>query len=178
MSKKIFIFPFIVFLLIVFIFIISLVLNRNPSELPSVLINKEVPKFTANQLNNKKKFNSEKEFKDQVTIVNFFATWCGPCLEEHVYIMRLAKHEGIKIIGINYKDEEEKTNIWLKKLGNPYSQILLDKNGRIGIDWGVYGIPETYIINRNGIIKFRLVGPVTKKNYSFFIKKIKETKIK
>ena len=98
-------------------------------------------------------------------IVNFFATWCKPCRDEHGYIKLLSKKNKVHIIGINYKDKNEKTVEWLKKLGNPYSRIAIDKKGNIAIDWGVYGIPETFIVNSNGIIKFRHVGQITEKIY-------------
>ena len=98
-------------------------------------------------------------------LVNFFATWCKPCRDEHNFIQRFSNESKIKVIGINYKDNSQKTISWLEKLGNPYSNIAINKNGRIAIDWGVYGIPETFLINSNGIVKYRHVGPVTKKIY-------------
>jgi len=98
-------------------------------------------------------------------LVNFFATWCKPCRDEHNYIKRFSNQEGIEVIGINYKDNSQKAIGWLKELGNPYSNIAVDKNGRIAIEWGVYGIPETFIVNSKGIIKYRQAGPITKKIY-------------
>ena len=117
-------------------------------------------------------FYSKNEFNKEITLVNFFSTWCGPCLAEHNYLLRIANEKKIKIIGINYKDNNKKTIEWLNELGNPYTSVLIDSNGRLGINWGVYGIPETYIIDSNGLIKYRLVGPINKKNYKSFIKKI------
>jgi cytochrome c biogenesis protein CcmG/thiol:disulfide interchange protein DsbE len=87
----------------------------------------------------------------------------------------LSNEKGLKIIGVNYKDDPNKTVEWLKELGNPYSDVIVDSKGLIGIDWGVYGIPETYIVNSKGIIKYRLVGSITKKNYNAFYSKIKES---
>ena len=113
----------------------------------------------------KKKFISFKEFKNEVILVNFFATWCKPCRDEHDYIYRFFDKSEIKVIGINYKDNTKKTIQWLKELGNPYSDIVIDKNGTIAIDWGVYGIPETFVVNSKGIIKYRHIGPVTEKIY-------------
>ena len=98
-------------------------------------------------------------------MVNFFATWCKPCCDEHIYIKRFSNEKGIRVIGINYKDNSKKTIKWLKNLGNPYSDVPIDKYGRIAIDWGVYGIPETFVINSKGIIKYRHIGPITKKIY-------------
>ena len=165
MKKQLLIFPFIFFFLILIIFFYLLIIERNPSDLPSNLLNKNVPKFEAESLLKKEKFVSFKEFKNEITLVNFFATWCGPCRDEHEYIQRFSNEHGIKIIGINYKDDPKKTTNWLKNLGNPYSDIAIDKNGRIAIDWGVYGIPETFIVSSKGIIKYRHTGPITKKIY-------------
>ena len=175
MKKKILIFPFIIFFFILFIFFYFLIINRNPSNLPSVLINKKVPVFEAKSLLKNKTFISSNEFGNETIIVNFFATWCKPCLDEHIYIKRLSSENGLKIIGINYKDSNDKAIEWLQKLGNPYSDVLIDSNAYIGIDWGVYGMPETFIVNSNSLIKYRLVGPITKKNYDAFVLKVKES---
>jgi cytochrome c biogenesis protein CcmG, thiol:disulfide interchange protein DsbE len=165
MKKKILLFPFIVFSLILLIFFYLLIIERNPKEIPSMLSNQKAPSFEAESLFLNEKFISEEVFKNKIIIVNFFATWCKPCRDEHGYIKLLSKKNKIHIIGINYKDKNEKTVEWLKKLGNPYSRIAIDKKGNIAIDWGVYGIPETFIVNSNGIIKFRHVGQITEKIY-------------
>ena len=165
-KKKILALPSVVFFLILSIFFYLLIIDRNPSEIPSNLLNKNVPIFEAESLFKDKKFISSNEFKDEIVLVNFFATWCKPCRDEHVYIKRFTNEREIKVIGINYKDNTEKTIKWLKDLGNPYKNILIDKNGKIAIDWGVYGIPETFIINSNGIIKYRHIGPITNKIYT------------
>jgi len=175
MKKKILIFPFIAFLFVLIVFFYLLVIERDPSELPSVLIDKKVPIFETESLLNKKKFISKNEFGSEITLVNFFATWCSPCREEHVYLLRLSDEKGLKIIGVNYKDNPNKAVKWLEELGNPYSDGIVDSKGLIGIDWGVYGIPETYIVNSKGIIKYRLVGPITKKKYNAFYSIIKES---
>ena len=165
MVKQILIIPSIFFLIIVSIFFYLLIVDRNPSEIPSNLIGKTVPFFETESLFKNKKFISSEEFKNEIVLVNFFATWCKPCRDEHKYIKKLSSKKKLRIIGINYKDDPEKANAWLKDLGNPYSDVPLDKNGRIAIDWGVYGIPETFVINSDGIIKYRHVGPITKKIY-------------
>ena len=165
MKKKILILPSIVFFLVLSIFFYLLTIEWNPSEIPSNLLNKNVPIFKAKSLFKNEKFISANEFKDQIILVNFFATWCKPCRDEHAYIKSFAKEENLKVIGINYKDNPEKTIKWLKDLGNPYKNILIDRNGKIAIDWGGYGIPETFIINSSGIIKYRNVGPITNKIY-------------
>ena len=165
MKKQLLILPFIFFLLILLIFFYLLTINRNPSELPSTLLDKKIPKFETESLLSDEKFISPKEFGNEIILVNFFATWCKPCRDEHIYIERFSNEKGIKVIGINYKDNSKKTIKWLKKLGNPYSNVLIDKSGKIAIDWGVYGIPETFIVNSSGIIKYRHVGPITDKIY-------------
>ena len=165
MKKQILILPSIFFLLILLIFFYLLIIDRNPSEVPSTLLNKNFPKFEAESLLKKEKFISSEEFRNETILVNFFATWCKPCLAEHNFILRFSKEKKVKVIGVNYKDNPEKTIKWLKKLGNPYSNIAIDKNGMIAIDWGVYGLPETFIVNSEGIIKYRHIGPITKKIY-------------
>ena len=175
MKKQLLIIPSIIFFSILLTFFYLLIIERNPSELPSNLINKNVPKFETESLLKNENFVSTKEFGNEVVLVNFFATWCKPCRDEHKYIQRFSNERRIRIIGINYKDNPKKTVQWLKSLGNPYSDILLDKKGIIAIDWGVYGIPETFVINSKGIIKHRQVGPITKKIYkkiNLLIKKI------
>ena len=163
MKKQILILPYIFFVVILLIFSYLLIIDRNPSEVPSALLNKNFPKFEAESLLNNEKFVSSKEFGNETVLVNFFATWCKPCLDEHDFIQRFSKEKKIKVIGINYKDNPKKTIEWLKKLGNPYSKVAIDKNGVIAIDWGVYGIPETFVVDSNGVIKYRHIGPVDKK---------------
>tara|TARA_B100000029_G_scaffold431578_1_gene443262 strand:+ start:2161 stop:2691 length:531 start_codon:yes stop_codon:yes gene_type:complete len=165
MNKKLFIIPFFIFLLVLLTFFYLLIIERNPSEIPSNLLNKNVPNFETESLLKKEKFISSKEFGDEIVLVNFFATWCLPCRKEHVYIERFSNKNRLRIIGINYKDEPQKAIQWLKDMGNPYSNVPIDRQGKIAIDWGVYGIPETFVINSKGIIKYRHVGPVTKKIY-------------
>ena len=165
MRKQLLILPSIFFLLILLIFFYLLIIDRNPSDLPSVLLDKNVPKFETESLLKDEKFISSKKFGNEIILVNFFATWCKPCRDEHTYIKRLSNKKEIKVIGINYKDNPKKAIRWLKELGNPYTDVAIDKSGRIAIDWGVYGIPETFIVNSKGIIKYRHVGPVTKKIY-------------
>ena len=136
----------------------------NPSELPSTLLDKNVPKFETESLLKDEKFTSPKDFGNEIILVNFFATWCKPCRDEHIFIKRFSNEKGVKVIGINYKDNPKKAIEWLKELGNPYTDVAVDKSGRIAIDWGVYGIPETFIVNSEGIIKYRHVGSYNKKN--------------
>mgnify|MGYP001437188906 CR=1 FL=1 len=174
--KNITVIPFVIFFLILIVFFYLLNIERNPSEIPSNLLNKNVPIFETESLLKNKKFVSSDEFGNEKMLVNFFATWCKPCRDEHDYIKRFSRDLGIKVIGINYKDNPKKAIQWLNDLGNPYTSIPIDKNGTIAIDWGVYGIPETFLINSSGIIKYRHVGPIDKKMYkkiSLLIKDIK-----
>ena len=175
MKKYLLILPSIVFFFIVAVFFYLLTIDRNPSELPSVLLDKKVPIFETSMLLEEKSFVSQDEFNEEIIVVNFFATWCVPCRAEHKYIKRLSK-KGIKIIGINYKDDPKQAIQWLEELGNPYSIVAIDSNGNIALDWGVYGIPESFIVNAKNIIQYRHVGPITKKEYNDFYSKISEIK--
>ena len=148
--------PFIVFFLILLIFFYLLIIERDPSKIPSTLIEKDVPNFETETLLENKKFISIEEFGSEIVLVNFFATWCKPCRDEHIFIQRFSEENKIKIIGI------------------PYSIVAIDKKGKIAINWGVYGIPETFIVNSKGIIKYRHVGPITKKIYKKINQKITE----
>ena len=176
MKKKILLLPLGLFLLILLTFAYLLVIDRNPQAIPSNLINKKIPNFEANSLFKDEKFIFSQELKPEIVLINFFATWCKPCRDEHSYIKKFSEQKKIRVIGINYKDDPEKTIKWLNDLGNPYSDVLLDKKGQIAIDWGVYGIPETFVVNSNGIIKYRQTGPITKKIYRKINSLIKEIK--
>ena len=166
MKKKILLLPLGLFLLILLTFAYLLVIDRNPQEIPSNLINKKIPNFEANSLFKDEKFIFSQELKSEIVLINFFATWCKPCRDEHSYIKKFSEQKKIRVIGINYKDNPEKTIKWLNDLGNPYSDVLLDKKGKIAIDWGVYGIPETFIINSEGMIIHRQAGPITEEIYN------------
>jgi len=174
MKKKLLIIPSILFLSILLTFFYLLIIERDPSAIPSNLLDKNIPKFETESLLRKERFVSSKEFGNEIILVNFFATWCLPCRDEHIYIKRFSNEKGIRVIGINYKDAPDNAIEWLKNLGNPYSDVPVDDNGRIAIDWGVYGIPETFIVNSKGIIKYRHVGPITKKTYKKINLLIKE----
>ena len=174
MRKQLLIIPFVLFLLVLIIFFYLLMIERNPSIISSNLLNKNVPKFQSESLLKNQNFVSSKEFGKEIVLVNFFATWCKPCRDEHEYIKRFSDEKKVRVIGINYKDDKKKAVKWLKTLGNPYSDIPLDGKGIIAIDWGVYGIPETFVVNSKGIIKYRHVGPITKKIYKKINLLIKE----
>ena len=119
MKKKLLIIPSLLFLLILLTFFYLLIIERNPSEIPSNLLNKNVPNFEVESLLKKERFISSKEFGNEIMLVNFFATWCLPCRDEHIYIKRFSDEKGIRVIGINYKDNPKKATQWLKDMGNP-----------------------------------------------------------
>ena len=175
MQKYFFTAPLVIFFCIIIAFFYLLIIKRDPSKLPSVLIDQKVPLFETTSLLNDELFVFEKELGKETILVNFFASWCIPCRLEHPYINQLSKEKNIKIIGVNYKDNSQNAIHWLNELGNPYSKVAVDLNGLVGINWGVYGIPETFIVNKNSIIKYRLAGPITKEIYNDFYKLIKES---
>ena len=150
------------------VFFYFLIIKRDPSELPSVLINQKAPTFKTTTLFDNKPFTFEEESGQKVIIVNFFATWCIPCRKEHPYINKLSKEKNITVIGVNYKDNPQEAIQWLNELGNPYSKVAVDPNGLIGMEWGVYGLPETFIVNENNIILYKQVGPITNDKYDDF----------
>ena len=172
MQKILYTIPLYIFIVVTLVLFYFLFIERDPSELPSVMINKQTPYFESISLNKNKKINSKEIFNNNIVVVNFFATWCVPCRLEHAYIEKISKNEKIKVVGINYKDDTFKTKEWLKELGNPYDIIIIDKDGNIGLNWGVYGLPETFIVNKENIITYKQVGPITNKNIDEFYKNI------
>ena len=140
-------------------------LTLRPDVVPSALIDKPVPEFTLAGLAGPEPRLSEgfsnADLTGQVSLVNVFASWCIACRVEHPILMRLARDKKVRIFGLNYKDEPEDARAWLKELGNPYHRIGADRDGRVGIDWGVYGVPETFIVDSQGRIRYKQVGPIT-----------------
>lgn len=136
--------------------------ERDPRALPSALLNRPAPEFAKleSPLQGVPGFAST-DLKGQVTVVNVWASWCPPCLAEHPQIVALSRVPGIRVFGLNYKDRNEKAAAWLGENGNAYHAIGSDRNGNVGIDWGVYGVPETFVLDRNAVIRYRHAGPVT-----------------
>lgn len=135
-------------------------LTLNPSELPSPLIDKDAPTFNIDKLpEGAGQFNSA-DMMGQVWVLNVWASWCGPCVQEHPFMVELAQNSRVPLIGLNYKDSPGDAMPWLEKLGNPYTHLLDDRQGSVGLDWGVYGVPETFVIDRLGRIRYKHVGPV------------------
>lgn len=153
--------PLVIFAAIAVFFAIGLGLN--PREVPSPLIGKPVPQFELPPVKGRSLGLSAHDLKGEVSIVNIFASWCLPCREEHPFLLQL-KAEGIAPIhGINYKDRPEDASRWLDALRDPYTRTGADIDGRVGIDWGVYGVPETFVVDREGRIAYKHIGPVTPK---------------
>jgi cytochrome c biogenesis protein CcmG/thiol:disulfide interchange protein DsbE len=136
-------------------------LGLNPREVPSPLIDKAAPAFRLPQLQDPGKTLGTEDLKGKVWILNVWASWCVACLEEHPILVDFSKQNVLPIYGLNYKDKREDALKWLGKHGNPYTLSIEDGDGRVGIDYGVYGVPETYVIDRNGIIRYKRIGPVT-----------------
>lgn len=133
--------------------------DYDPSMLPSALVGKPLPEFSLTTLDNADKTIEFIELNNKPALLNVWATWCVSCRVEHAYLNDLAE-KGIRIFGLNYKDDREKANLWLARLGNPYQLNLFDVDGKLGINMGVYGAPETYVIDANGIVRYRHVGIV------------------
>ena len=156
MRRTVFFIPFILFLGLGFFLFRGLSLD--PKELPSALIDKAFPTFQGTTLGDDKKV-SELDLKGKVSLVNIWATWCPTCKQEHTYLNKLAA-QGISIFGVNYKDEPDKAMQWLKVLGNPYIFNVSDEDGMLGLELGVYGAPETYLVDADGVIRLKHIGDV------------------
>lgn len=136
-------------------------LTLKPSEVPSPLIGKPAPAFTLPQLAAPDQTLSLQTMQGKVWLFNVWASWCAACLQEHPVLLDLAKSGAVPIIGLNYKDSRNDALDWLRRHGNPYLLSVADTQGRVGIDYGVYGVPETFVIDKAGIIRYKYIGPVT-----------------
>jgi len=156
-------------LILIFIFSITFViffkgLKNSNIYTPNTNLKKEVPSFELKSFENNSIIISEKIFKDnKYYLMNIWASWCVPCKEEHKFLMKLKKDERIELIGFNYKDNFKNASSFLKDLGNPYNIIVSDKDGTASIEWGAYGVPESFLVHQNEIIK-RFVGPINNKD--------------
>ncbi len=157
--KAKFLIPLLLFVILVGFLAIGL--NRDPREVPSPLINKVAPAFEIPQLAQSNKMFSPDGMKGQVWILNVWASWCVACREEHPVLVELAKSGQAPLIGLDYKDKREDALAMLERQANPYLLSAFDANGRVGIDYGVYGVPETYVIDQAGVIRFKHIGPIT-----------------
>ncbi|MGH7090501.1 MAG: DsbE family thiol:disulfide interchange protein [Stellaceae bacterium] len=160
MKRALFLLPIVGFLVLAGYFFLALTSGRDPHDLPSAMIDKPAPTFDLAGLDGTSGLASS-VFRHHVTVVNFFASWCIPCREEHPILMGLAGRLGVPLYGIAYKDSPADTAAFLKRFGDPYKTVGLDEMGRVGINFGVYGVPETYVIDKKGRIRLRHVGPLT-----------------
>ena len=161
--KKQFMTPLIVFGLLVVLLVVGLIKAKYVRDVPSPLIGKPVPEFSIPTVENQLQTLSNSDLKGDVSLVNIWASWCVSCRAEHKLLNAIAR-QGVKIYGINYKDELEDARRWLAAFGNPYVKSAHDITGRAGIDWGVYGTPETFVIDKKGLIRYKHTGPVNKED--------------
>ncbi len=152
------------FIPLVLVIILGVVLYRglslNPREMPSALIGKAMPDFSLTTLLNANKTVSKADLKGDIVLLNVWATWCPTCKYEHPYLLEIAKNNDITLYGINYKDDKVSATKWLNTLGNPYTYSIFDVEGTLGLDLGVYGAPETFVLDHHGIIRKRFAGAV------------------
>jgi len=157
--KLLFLLPVVLFGGLVIVFAVGL--RHDPHLLPSALIDRPAPDFALPGLYETADGLTRKDLDGRVTLVNFFASWCAPCREEHDELMALSRIPGVSLDGIAYKDKPEESRRFLERLGNPFGRIGIDRNGVTAIDFGVYGVPETYVVDGTGHIRHRHVGPLT-----------------
>ena len=148
-------------LFLVLVVFLAIGLSRDPHEVPSPLVNKPAPAFVLPQLSNSQQIFKSEEMRGRVWLLNVWASWCVACREEHPLLVELSRTGVVPIYGLNYKDERRNALAWLEAFGDPYTLSLADTDGRVGIDYGVYGVPETFVIDRNGVIRYKQIGPVT-----------------
>jgi cytochrome c biogenesis protein CcmG/thiol:disulfide interchange protein DsbE len=159
-NRMVYLVPLSVFLVMAVYFAVGL--TKDSTVLPSALIDKPVPEFSLPPIEGGpgKGFSSADLRAGRVSVINVFASWCGPCRTEHPFITRLATLKVAKVYGLNFKDNPKSALRWLREFGDPYAAHGVDNDGRVSIDWGVYGIPETFIIDNSGTIRYKHVGPI------------------
>jgi cytochrome c biogenesis protein CcmG/thiol:disulfide interchange protein DsbE len=136
-------------------------LHRDPTLIPSPLIGKPAPEYDLPLLLEPGQTLGTEKLKGKVYLLNIWATWCAACLDEHDNLLEIARQNVVPIYGLNLKDDPEMAKAWLEQLGNPYTATVVDTDGRVSIDWGVYGAPETFLVDQNGIIIHKLIAPMT-----------------
>ena len=151
--------PLAVFVALVAFFAVGL--TRDPHEIPSPFIGKPAPAFTLTQLHDEKVAFTPEDMKGKVWLLNVWASWCVSCRVEHPVLVEMSRSKVVPIVGLNYKDGRDDGLRWLAKFGNPYVLSAFDSEGRVGIDYGVYGVPETFVIDKQGVIRYKQIGPVT-----------------
>lgn len=151
-------------------------ISMDPSAMPSALIDKPLPAFSLQSLDGKQQ-HSEADLRGDVILLNVWATWCVSCRMEHPYLLKLSE-QGLRIVGLDYKDDNSKALAWLQELGNPYSINMADKSGKLGLDLGVFGAPETFLVDRQGIIRYKRVGVIDEAVWTNEIQPIYEKLLK
>lgn len=151
--------PLLLFVLL--LIVLGIGLRLDPRTVPSPLIGKAVPPFELPRLDALERTVTPSEFKGSVWVLNVWASWCASCRVEHPVLNAWARSERVLLVGLNYKDRTEDALQWLQQLGNPYRVSAVDSDGRVGIDWGVYGVPETFVIDTRGIVRYKHIGPVS-----------------
>ena len=166
---------------VVLVVLLAVGLNLNPHDVPSPLVGKPAPTFSLSRLDAPEQKFSPKDMQGRVWLLNVWSTWCVSCRQEHPVLVDMAKSKALTLVGLNYKEvrgdgaldaekiapdaelqlAQQRANAWLSKHGNPYSLSVLDLDGRVGIDYGVYGVPETYIIDKAGVIRMKHTGPIS-----------------
>lgn len=149
------------FLFIILSVFLAIGLKLNPKEIPSPLIDKPAPAFSLPILASPEKILKNTDLQGKVWLLNVWASWCVSCREEHPVLLQLAKMNLVTLAGLNYKDERPAATQWLERHGNPYTLSIMDADGRTGIDYGVYGVPETFVIDKHGLIRYKHTGPVS-----------------
>lgn len=140
---------------------LGLGLNLKPNEIPSPLLNKPAPAFSAPKLGAESEKLAPADLIGKVWLFNVWASWCVSCRAEHPVLNQLAQQKAAMVVGLNYKDDPAAAKQWLESFGNPYDNSVLDQDGRIGINWGVYGVPETFVIDKQGIVRYKHTGPIS-----------------
>ena len=163
--------PLGVFALLAILFFVRLETGGDPTRLGSVLIGSPAPEFSLPPLEGVSVAGAPlpgfatADLKGRVSVVNVWASWCVPCRQEHPFITEISRDPRIRVVGINYKDQPDNARAFLRQLGNPYAAIGVDERGRTAIDWGVYGVPETFVVDAEGVIRHKIVGPLTRERY-------------
>ena len=158
------------FILVIFYFSLNTIKTYDTKD----LIGKKISNIEFDILNSEEKFNTKNLIENDFTLINFFASWCGPCRKEHKYLVQLSKAKKLKILGINYRDDKTNANRFLEQLGNPYFKVLSDKKGKNSVNFGVYGIPETILVDKELYIIKKYIGPLNQKDVNKILKLIRQ----
>ena len=165
MSRASLVIPLAVFIALAVVLYAGFKLN-DPHELPSALLNKPFPKFSLPALDNPAQQINEGALRGKIHLVNVWGTWCPTCASEHPELMRIAREEGIPILGVDYKDDAALARQWIQTRGNPYAVTVIDERGTLGLDLGVYGAPETFLVDAQGVIRYKLIGDVNRRRWA------------